>query len=90
MKPLVAIYTQDPQFYLMLGHILEVDGFSVSLAASVEQTFELAAEKSIRALVLDCRPGNLLVEEAARTRAPARSPASPWCRLAQASTILRS
>ncbi|AZO28755.1 response regulator transcription factor [Mesorhizobium sp. M1B.F.Ca.ET.045.04.1.1] len=73
MKPLVAIYTQDPQFYLMLGHILEVDGFSVSLAASVEETFELAAEKSIRAVVLDCRPGNLLVEEAARLKQDPRT-----------------
>ncbi|TIQ37149.1 MAG: response regulator transcription factor [Mesorhizobium sp.] len=75
MKPLVAIFTQDPQFYLMLGHILEVDGFSVSLAASLQETFELVAQKPVAAVVLDCRPGHLLIEEAARLRQDPRTSA---------------
>ncbi len=56
MKPLILICTADADFYLLLSHILEVDGFASVLADTIEETFLLAAEKQPEAAILDCQP----------------------------------
>lgn len=58
MKPLILINSRDADFYLLLNHILEVDGFTTMLADGIEETVNLAAEKEPESIVLDCRPGS--------------------------------
>jgi two-component system, OmpR family, phosphate regulon response regulator PhoB len=77
MKPLIAICSQDPEFYLLLGHILEVDGFGSALAGTIEETLELAAEKPVQAVVLDCRPDNQVAARSVRLKQDARTSALP-------------
>ena len=56
MKPLILICTQDAELYLLLGHILEVDGFTAALADGTEEVLHQAAEKNPQSVILDCRP----------------------------------
>jgi two-component system phosphate regulon response regulator PhoB len=77
MKPLIAICSQDADVYLLLSHILEVDGFTTTLAGSIEDVLALAAEKPVQAVVLDCRPGNQLAAQSARLKQDARTSALP-------------
>lgn len=55
MKPLVIICSEDAEFYLILDHILGVDGFASKLAGSVEETYRLTAEDAPHAVILDCQ-----------------------------------
>lgn len=73
MKPLIVICSHNPEFYLVLSHILEVDGFTSALAGTIEETFELAAEKPVRAIVLDCRPDNQVAATCSRLKQDART-----------------
>lgn len=57
MKPLILISSGDADFYLLLSHILEADGFNTILAGGIEETLHLVMEKEPQAIVLDCRPG---------------------------------
>ncbi|TPJ52430.1 response regulator transcription factor [Mesorhizobium sp. B2-6-4] len=77
MKPLIVICSQDAEFYLLLSHILEVDGFVSSLAGSVDEVLALAAAKLVQAVVLDCRPGNQLAAKSGRLKQDARTSALP-------------
>ncbi|MCT7378250.1 response regulator transcription factor [Chelativorans salis] len=54
MKPLVVICSQSAEFYLILEHILRVDGFDSVLAGNLEEALRLAAETTPAAFVLDC------------------------------------
>lgn len=58
MKPLILISTADADLYLLLSHILEVDGFTPLLADTVEETIFVATEKSPEAAILDCQPSS--------------------------------
>ncbi|MBZ9894624.1 MULTISPECIES: response regulator transcription factor [unclassified Mesorhizobium] len=77
MKPLIVICTHDAEFYLVLSHILAVDGFTSALTSNVDEIFELAAETTVRACVLDCRPDNRMADNCARLRQDARTSALP-------------
>ena len=77
MKPLIAICSQDAEFYLLLSHILEVDGFTSTLAGSIEQLLTLAAKKPVQIVVLDCRPDNQMAAGSARLKQDARTGALP-------------
>ncbi|MBZ9942424.1 response regulator transcription factor [Mesorhizobium sp. BR1-1-13] len=68
MKPLIAICSQDADFYLLLSHILEVDGFACTLASSIEDVLSLASERPLQAVLLDCRVGNHLAAQSARIK----------------------
>ncbi|TPN37873.1 response regulator transcription factor [Mesorhizobium sp. B2-3-3] len=68
MKPLIAVCSQDADFYLLLGHILEVDGFACALASSIEDVLSLARDKPVRAVLLDCRLDNQLAAQSARLK----------------------
>ncbi|RWI54685.1 MAG: response regulator transcription factor [Mesorhizobium sp.] len=63
MKPLIAICSQDADFYLLLSHILEADGFVTTLANSIEDVLALACDKPVQAVLLDCRPDNQLAAQ---------------------------
>ena len=56
MSTLVLIATDDIDFYLLLSHILEVDGFVVKLADRIDEALNVATEHKPQAIVLDCRP----------------------------------
>ena len=58
VKPLVLLSSGDAEFYLLIKHVLEVDGFTAELAGSCEEARHLARERSPQAIVLDCRPGS--------------------------------
>ncbi|KQU95542.1 hypothetical protein ASD12_23850 [Mesorhizobium sp. Root102] len=77
MKPLIVICSQDAEFYLLLSHILEVDGFASTLASSIDETLMLAAKKAVEVVVLDCRADNQLAEGSARLKQDARTAALP-------------
>ncbi|ESZ59014.1 hypothetical protein X729_18365 [Mesorhizobium sp. L103C131B0] len=40
--------SQDAEFYLLLGHILQVDGFGSKLARSIDDALGLAAKRPVR------------------------------------------
>ncbi|MCA0008804.1 MULTISPECIES: response regulator transcription factor [unclassified Mesorhizobium] len=77
MKPLIVICSKDAEFYLLLSHILEVDGFASTLAGSIDEVLELAAGMPVRAVVLDCRPDNQLGAKSAGLKQDARTGALP-------------
>ncbi|KQU95556.1 two-component system response regulator [Mesorhizobium sp. Root102] len=77
MKPLIVICSHDAEFYLVLSHILGVDGFTSALASNVDEMFELAAETPVQAWVLDCRPDNRMSDNCSRLRQDARTSALP-------------
>ncbi|UCI31982.1 response regulator transcription factor [Mesorhizobium sp. B4-1-4] len=56
MKPLVLICSEDADFYLVFGHILEEAGFVSELAGGIEEAIQLASEREPHAVVLDCQP----------------------------------
>ena len=59
MKPLVLICSTDVDFFLLLGHILAVDGFDTKLASNADESVQFAAEHLPHAVVIDCRPCDL-------------------------------
>lgn len=77
MKPLIAICSQDADLYLLLSHILEVDGFAAVLAATVEDALELAERQAVRAVVLDCRPDNQMAAGSGLLKQDGRTSALP-------------
>ena len=68
MKPKIVICSHDAEFYLVLSHILKVDGFSSALASDVDEMVELAAETPVDAWVMDCRPHNHMADVCSRLR----------------------
>lgn len=77
MNPLVAICSRDAEFYLLFSHILEADGFTSVLAGSIDEVLELAVERPVQVVVLDCRPDNHLAVGSARLKQDARTGALP-------------
>jgi two-component system phosphate regulon response regulator PhoB len=77
MKPLIVICSLDAEFYLMLSHVLSVDGFTSALASNIDEMFELAAESPVQAWVLDCRPDNQMVASVGRLRHDPRTSGLP-------------
>lgn len=73
MKPLVVICSHDAEFYLVLSHILAVDGFTSALASNVDEMLELSAETPVQAWVLDCRPDNQMAASCNRLRQDPRA-----------------
>ena len=77
MKPLIAICSHDAEFYLMLSHVLAVDGFTSALASNIDEMFELAAGTPVQAWVLDCRPDNQMAASVGRLRQDPRTSGLP-------------
>ncbi|WP_085044295.1 response regulator transcription factor [Ensifer aridi] len=78
MKPLVLICSQDPELYLFLSHILEVDGIRSKLASGVDEALALAVEQELRAVVLDCQQvGAAAAPTCARLKREARDSGLP-------------
>lgn len=54
MKPLILVSAQDLDFYLLLKHILEADGFVSALVDLPEDVIRLARAEHPQAIVFDC------------------------------------
>ena len=61
MKPTILISSQDPDFFLIFGHILDTDGFSSELVSDRAETSRLALERRPAAIILDCQPNDFVV-----------------------------
>jgi two-component system phosphate regulon response regulator PhoB len=55
MRPLILIYSQDPDFFLVFGHILAVAGFETQLIHAEQETLRIVAEQKPIAVVMDCQ-----------------------------------
>ncbi len=55
VPPLVLVGSADLEFYLLLRHILEADGFVVRLAENPAETERLASAHQPQAVILDCK-----------------------------------
>lgn len=54
-RPQILIGSTDADYYLLLVHILESEGFQVILGSGVEEIVHLAGENDVRAIL--CRSG---------------------------------
>lgn len=77
MKPLILICSQDAEFYMILNHILAVEGFASALARDGDEMLELAGDTQASAGILDCRAFNAMAEVCSRLRQDARTSALP-------------
>lgn len=58
MKPIVVICSRDAELYLILEHILKVEGFDARLANDLEDAV-LSATEQPGAFIIDCQPQGL-------------------------------
>ncbi|MEJ1177406.1 response regulator transcription factor [Agrobacterium sp. CMT1] len=78
MKKLILIGSIDADFFLLLSHILQVEGYQVLMARGVEEMSHLADDPKVRAVLLDCRPDPFpAVEVCARIKENHRTAAVP-------------
>jgi two-component system phosphate regulon response regulator PhoB len=59
VRPLILIGSTDSDYFLLLEHILEVDGFDTVFGKSVEEIVHLGAECNPHAILLDSWSGSL-------------------------------
>jgi two-component system, OmpR family, phosphate regulon response regulator PhoB len=60
-KKMIGICSDNPEFYLIVAHILEVEGFDTVPASNISDA--VAEDSSASALVLDCRADNTIAAE---------------------------
>ncbi|QDG94043.1 response regulator transcription factor (plasmid) [Rhizobium sp. NIBRBAC000502774] len=78
MKKLILIGSVDADFFLLLSHILEVEGYQVRMARGVEEMSHLADDHQVMAILLDCRPDPFpAVEVCARIKGNHRTAGVP-------------
>jgi two-component system, OmpR family, phosphate regulon response regulator PhoB len=77
MKPLIAICSHDAEFYLMLSHVLAVDGFTSALASNIDEMFGLAVDTPVQAWLPDCRPDNPMAASVALLKHDPRTSGVP-------------
>jgi two-component system phosphate regulon response regulator PhoB len=65
-RPLILIGSTDADYYLLLTHILEVEGYRVSLGRRAEEIVHLSSDPKVTAILLDCRSGETLAVDACR------------------------
>lgn len=74
VRPLILIASQDPDFYLMLDHILTADDFRTALTDGAGDRAGFSA-KDVFAIILDCRAGSSFASDTFRAwKDPAATP----------------
>ncbi|MDH4440772.1 MAG: response regulator transcription factor [Rhizobium sp.] len=58
MRPLIIIGSTEADYFGLLGHILEVDGFDAVFGKTIEEVLHLAVECAPYAILLDSRVGS--------------------------------
>lgn len=56
MKPLIVIGTEDAEFYLLLDHVLQMEGFRCILASGIDEVLSASVARAPAGVILDCRP----------------------------------
>lgn len=64
MKAVVLIGSGDTEFFLLFAHILEVGGYHPKLASGVSELIQLADDRDVKVIMLDCQPGRFSAIEA--------------------------
>ncbi|AJD42412.1 phosphate regulon transcriptional regulatory PhoB protein [Rhizobium gallicum bv. gallicum R602sp] len=62
-RPQILIGSTDADYYLLLVHILEAEGYGVTLGSGAEEIVHLARENHVDGILLDCRSGETLAPE---------------------------
>ncbi|MBX4917890.1 winged helix-turn-helix transcriptional regulator [Rhizobium bangladeshense] len=65
MSELLAIVSQDADYYLMLSHILERAGYTTVLIDVPSEAVPVAAEREAAAIIVDCQPGSQILADIA-------------------------
>lgn len=58
MGPMILIHSQDPDFFLVFGHILTAAGFETRLGHTEQETLQIVTEQKPVAVVMDCQLGD--------------------------------
>ncbi|PBB23978.1 transcriptional regulator [Mesorhizobium sp. WSM4308] len=78
MRPLVLISSQDPDFFLVFGHILSVAGFDTQLMTEDKEVTRLIEVAKPLAVILDCHPGDrAIAKQCVRLKSTAATNATP-------------
>lgn len=64
MRPLILIGSTDSDYFLLLEHVLDVEGFETIFGRSVEEIVYLATECHPYAILLDCRTASFSASQA--------------------------
>ncbi|MGN8024322.1 winged helix-turn-helix transcriptional regulator [Phyllobacterium sp. 22229] len=54
MAPVIVICSHDAEFFLMLQHIFEAEGFRSEIAQTVDEAVRLEEAGNVAAIILDC------------------------------------
>lgn len=54
MKPLVLVCSRDAGFYLLISHILKVDGFDCLPAGNLDEVAQILSQHPVAVILLDC------------------------------------
>ncbi|SCB62268.1 two-component system, OmpR family, phosphate regulon response regulator PhoB [Rhizobium aethiopicum] len=65
MSELLAIVSQDADYFLMLSHILEEAGYTTILIDVPSEVVPAAAELDTAAIIVDCQPGSQILADIA-------------------------
>jgi two-component system phosphate regulon response regulator PhoB len=78
MTSLITICSRDPDYYLLLSHILQEKGYRTSITASAAEVMDEIAVRGVGAVLVDCQPGSQLIPElAAALKSEERAAATP-------------
>ncbi len=66
MRPLIVIGSTEADYYGLLDHILEAEGFHAVFGGTIEEVLHLAAECTPYAIILDSRVGSFSAASACR------------------------
>ena len=58
MKPTITLFSDDPELYLLLRHILEAEGYGCILVVAVSEMQAVWSEGRLHAIIIDCSAGN--------------------------------
>jgi len=66
VRPLIIIGSTEADYYGLLNHILEAEGFDAVFGGTIEEVLHLAAECTPYAIILDTRLGSFSAAKACR------------------------
>ncbi|MGG6892255.1 winged helix-turn-helix transcriptional regulator [Rhizobium sp. BR 315] len=68
----ILVHSHNAQMFLMLQHVLAIEGFSVSLTASMEDAVNELHDKSVRAIIIDHSASEVCLRDVAALKAARR------------------
>jgi two-component system phosphate regulon response regulator PhoB len=65
MSELLAIVSQDADYYLMLSYILKGAGYRTMLVDIPSEAVATAVDRDAAAIIVDCQPGSQILADIA-------------------------